>query len=84
MSRVANEQKISDAATRLFLERGFEALTACARAIRDELSDLPTAALERCAKGRPHDPSARLAASLPLATWTVAISEAHRQTQVRP
>ena len=58
--------------------RASEALKARARAIRDELSDLVTAALERCVNESRHDPAARLAASLLLATWTVAITEAHR------
>jgi AcrR family transcriptional regulator len=55
-----------------------EALKSRARAIRDELSDLLTAALERCASGPLSDPAAHLAASLLLATWTVALTEAHR------
>jgi AcrR family transcriptional regulator len=55
-----------------------EALKARARAIRDELSDLLAAALGRCAKGGLPDSAASLAASLLLATWTVAITEAHR------
>ena len=58
--------------------RASEALQARVRAIRDELSDFLSEALERSAGAHSPDPAARLAASLLLATWTVAITEAHR------
>lgn len=54
-----------------------EALKARARAIRDELSELLAEALARCVKRRKSDPAAALAASLIVATWTVALNEAH-------
>ena len=54
-----------------------EALKARARAIRDELSELLAEALARCVKRRKSDPVAALAASLIVATWTVALNEAH-------
>jgi AcrR family transcriptional regulator len=55
-----------------------EALMARARAIRDELTDLLAGALSRSAGLRQPDPDAMLAASLIVATWTVAFLEAHR------
>ena len=58
--------------------RASEALQARARAIRDELSDTLTVALAQCAQHRKPDPATSLAAALLLATWTVAITEAHR------
>ena len=54
-----------------------EALKARARTIRDELSELLAKALARCVKRRKSDPVAALAASLIVATWTVALNEAH-------
>lgn len=54
-----------------------EALKARARAIRDELSGLLADALARCVKRPKSDPAAALAASLLVATWTVALNEAH-------
>jgi AcrR family transcriptional regulator len=55
-----------------------QVLMARARAIRDELTDLLAGALAKAA-GRPlSDPGASLAASLIVATWTVAFVEAHR------
>jgi AcrR family transcriptional regulator len=54
-----------------------EALKARARAIRDELSGLLAEALARCVKRPKGDPAAALAASLLVATWTVALNEAH-------
>jgi hypothetical protein len=54
-----------------------EALKARARAIRDELSGLLAEALARCVKRPKSDPAAALAASLLVATWTVALNEAH-------
>jgi AcrR family transcriptional regulator len=63
-----------------FLEtiRASEALMARARAIRDELTDMLTVALLKGAARRQPDPSANLAASLLVATWEVALLEAHR------
>jgi len=58
--------------------RASEALKARARAIRDELTELLTVALAQTADARQHDPAARLAASLLVATWEVAFIEAHR------
>ena len=55
-----------------------ESLKARARAIRDELAQVVTAALSECAGRDPADPDARLAAGLLLATWAVAFIEAHR------
>jgi AcrR family transcriptional regulator len=57
---------------------GSETLKARARAIRDELAQVVTAALAECVGRDPVDPDARLAAGLLLATWTVALIEAHR------
>ena len=54
-----------------------EALRARARAIRDELSGLLAEALARCVKRPKSDPAAALAASLLVATWTVALNETH-------
>jgi AcrR family transcriptional regulator len=55
-----------------------DALKARARAIRDELTDTLAVALARSANRRPSDPAASLAASLLVATWTVALNEAYR------
>jgi AcrR family transcriptional regulator len=55
-----------------------EALKARARAIRDELTDTLTVALAKSIKRRLPDPVASLAASLLVATWAVALVEAHR------
>ena len=57
--------------------RASESLKARARAIRDELSDALAKALARCVKRPESDPAAALAASLLVATWTVALNEAH-------
>lgn len=57
---------------------GSETLKARARAIRDDLADLVAAALAEAVGRDAADPDARLAASLLLATWTVAFLEAHR------
>jgi hypothetical protein len=54
-----------------------EALKARARAIRDELSELLAEALTRSVKRPRSDPAAALAASLLVATWTVALNKAH-------
>ena len=55
-----------------------ETLTARARAIRDEIAQVVTVALSECAGRETADPTAQLAASLLLATWTVALIQAHR------
>jgi AcrR family transcriptional regulator len=58
-----------------------EALKARARAIRDELTDTLTVALANATNRALPDPAARLAASLLVATWTVALIESHRAFQ---
>ena len=58
-----------------------EALKARARAIRDELTDVLTVALAESVKRQLPDPVASLAASLLVATWAVALVEAHRVFQ---
>jgi AcrR family transcriptional regulator len=58
-----------------------EALKARARAIRDELTDTLTVALAQSVKRKLPDPVASLAASLLVATWAVALVEAHRVYQ---
>ena len=55
-----------------------ETLKARARAIRDELAQVVTVALSECVGREPSDPSANLAASLLLATWTAALIQAHQ------
>jgi AcrR family transcriptional regulator len=55
-----------------------EALKARARAIRDELAQVVTLALAEAVGRNPSDPDAHLAASLLLATWSVAFIQAHR------
>ena len=57
---------------------GSETLKARARAIRDEIAQVVTEALTECAGREPADPDAHLAAGLLLATWTVALIQAHR------
>jgi AcrR family transcriptional regulator len=57
---------------------GSETLKARARAIRDELAQVVTVALSECVGRKPSDPVAHLAASLLLATWTVALIHAHQ------
>jgi hypothetical protein len=57
---------------------GSETLKARARAIRDEFAQVVAVALSECVGREPTDPIAHLAAGLPLATWTVALIEAHR------
>ena len=63
---------------------GSETLKARARAIRDELAHVVAVALSESVGRKPDDPAAYLAASLLLATWTVAFIQAHqtfRQTK---
>ena len=55
-----------------------ETLKARARAIRDELAQVVAVALAESVGREPADPDAYLAASLLLATWTVAFLGAHR------
>ncbi|WDD94341.1 TetR/AcrR family transcriptional regulator [Burkholderia sp. FERM BP-3421] len=57
---------------------GSETLKARARAIRGEIAQTVAAALTECVGRAPGDPAAHLAAGLLLATWTVALIEAHR------
>jgi AcrR family transcriptional regulator len=57
---------------------GSAALKARARAIRDELAQVVAVALAECAGRAATDPDAHLAASLLLATWSVAFIQAHR------
>ena len=54
-----------------------ETLKARARAIRDELAQVVAVALSECVGREPTDRGAHLAAALLLATWTVALSQAH-------
>lgn len=58
-----------------------EALKARARAIRDELTDVLAVAMARSVKRTAPDPLAGLAASLLVATWALALMEAHRSFQ---
>jgi AcrR family transcriptional regulator len=60
-----------------------ETLKARARAIRDEVAQVVTVALSECVGRAPSDPAAQLAASLLLATWTVALIQAHRTFRQR-
>lgn len=55
-----------------------ETLKARARAIRDEIAQVITVALSESVGQVPTDPAAHLAADLLLATWTVALIQAHR------
>ena len=55
-----------------------ETLKARARAIRDELAQVVTVALSERVGRVSTDPDAYLAASLLLATWTAAFTQAHR------
>ena len=60
-----------------------ETLKARARAIRDEIAQVMTVALSECVGREPNDPDAQLAAGLLLATWTVALIQAHRTFRQR-
>lgn len=55
-----------------------ETLKARARAIRDEIAGELAVALAEAAGQDPADPSAKLAAAMLLASWSVAFIEAHR------
>ena len=55
-----------------------ETLKARARAIRDELGQVVAVALSECVGREPTDRGAHLAAGLLLATWTVALIQAHQ------
>jgi len=57
---------------------GSETLKARARAIRDEIAQVVAVALSECAGRDPGDPAAHMAAGLLLATWSVALLQAHR------
>ena len=56
-------------------------LTARARAIRDELTNVMTSAFAESVGRQPDDPDANLAANLLLATWTTAFIQAHEAYQ---
>ena len=73
------------AASQGFIEtiEGSATLQARARAIRDELAQVVAAALTEGVGREPDDPTARLAAGLLLATWTVAFLQAHRTFRQR-
>jgi AcrR family transcriptional regulator len=55
-----------------------ETLKARARAIRDELAQLVAESLAECSEQDHDDSDAHLAASILIATWTVAFLQAHR------
>lgn len=57
---------------------GSASLKARARAIRDEIAQVVAVALSECVGREAGDPAAHLAASLLLATWTVALIQAHQ------
>lgn len=57
---------------------GSETLKARVRAIRDEIADVVMMALSESVGRNLADPDAKLAASLLLATWTVAFIQAHQ------
>lgn len=67
-------------ASQAFIEtiEGSATLMARARAIRDEIAQVVAAALAECVARDAADPDAQLAAGLLLATWTVALIQAHR------
>ncbi len=55
-----------------------ETLKARVRAIRDELAEVVSVALSECAGRDSSDPVARLAGGVLLATWSVALVQAHQ------
>jgi AcrR family transcriptional regulator len=73
------------AASRGYIEtiEGSETLKARARAIRDELAQVVAVALSECVGRESTDPVAQLAAGLLLATWTVALIQAHQTFRQR-
>ncbi|MFT4510277.1 TetR/AcrR family transcriptional regulator [Caballeronia sp. 15711] len=73
------------AASQGFVEtiEGSETLKARARAVRDEFAQLVGLALCGCVGRESDDPDAHLAADLLLATWTVALIQAHRSFRRR-
>ena len=73
------------AATKRFGEtiEGSETLKARARALRDEFAHVVALALAECVGQAPTDPAAHLTANLLLATWTVAVIQAHRMFRER-
>lgn len=58
---------------------GSETLKARARAIRGEIAQIVMVALAECTGRDPGDPDAHLAAHLLLATWSVALIQAHQR-----
>ena len=68
----------ADSHTYVETVRGSETLKARARAIRDELAQVVAMDLAECVGREPTDPVGHLAADLLLATWTVALIQAHR------
>ena len=60
-----------------------ETLKSRAREIRDEFAQVVAASLSACVGREPTDPLAQLAAGLLLATWTVALIQAHRTFRQR-
>ncbi|RFP12973.1 MULTISPECIES: TetR/AcrR family transcriptional regulator [unclassified Duganella] len=81
--RLAEEQSPYtrfSAASQGFIEtiEGSATLKARARAIRDEIAQVVAVALSESAGRESSDPDAHLAASLLLATWTVALIQAHQ------
>jgi AcrR family transcriptional regulator len=62
---------------------GSEILKARARAIRDEFAQVVAVALSECVGREPTDPAAHLAAGLLLATWAVALIQAHQTFRQR-
>jgi AcrR family transcriptional regulator len=60
-----------------------ETLKARTRAIRDEIAQVVAVALSECVGRKPTDPDAHLAAGLLLATWTLALIQAHRTFRLR-
>jgi AcrR family transcriptional regulator len=79
---IAEQSRLLEVSARSqsFIEtiEGSETLKARARAIRDELTQVVAVALSECAEQEPTDPAANLAAGLLLATWTVALIQAHQ------
>jgi AcrR family transcriptional regulator len=55
-----------------------ETLKARARAMRDEFAQVVAVGLAECVGREPTDPAAHLAGGLLLATWTVAVIQAHQ------